>query len=280
MDSKTWVCTFCSQDFTRKYSAYRHSRDLHHGQGKIVRMIDYVIGRISGEYNPGNPSTYRSRYKQQDSAFTRSDAKAFTFPFASIAHDTSQGNFSKSSPYNKDYVPNQQQPNTDSVQSSTSPISGFSSKINEIEKLSRTLLPPQTAEELLRKLPLKVIDNDGSEDILDHCLQELRNKKNIMEASRYLFGAPTKEEKRPPLHRHHVEHLPESSRIKLAEIEKMLTINLKNDNAVFERIKYLIGVCNSTTNHIILDLELDSLKSNRQEQDHEIDLKDEAPGLR
>ena len=79
-------------------------------------MIDYVIGRISGEYKPANPLAYRSGYKQQDSAFARSDAdaKASTFPFASVAHD-SQGNFSKSSPHkNDDHVPSQQ-PNTDSV---------------------------------------------------------------------------------------------------------------------------------------------------------------------
>ncbi len=265
MNSKTWVCAVCSQDFTRKYSAHRHSRDLHHGQGIIVRMIDYVIGRISGEYKPGNPLAYRSGYKQKDSAFARSDAdtKASTFPFASVAHDSPQGNFSKSSPHKKDYAPNQQ-PKTGSVQHSSSLINGFSSKINEIEKLSRTLLPPQIAEGLLKELPQKVIDNDGSEDILDLCLQKLRSNMNIMEAYRYRFGAPTKEKKRPPLHGHHVEGLPESSRIKLAEIEKMLTIYHKNDNAVFEKIKYLIGECNSG-NHAILDRWLHSLKSNGQE---------------
>jgi hypothetical protein len=235
-------------------------------------MIDYVIGRISGEYNPGNPLAYRSGYKQIDSSFTRSDTntKASTFPFASVAHDSSQGNFSKSSPHKKDYVPNQQ-PNTDAVQPSTSLACGFSSKIIEIEKLSRALFPPQTAEDLLTKLPSKVIENDGSEDVLDRCLQELRRNMNIMEAYRYRFGAPTKEEKRPPLHGHDVEGLSEPSRIKLAEIEKMLTINLKNDVAVFEKINYLIAECNSTHNHTILDRWLDSLKSNRQEQDHEID---------
>jgi hypothetical protein len=234
-------------------------------------MIDYVIGRISGEYKRGNPAAYRSGYKQQDSAFARSDAnaKASTFPFASVAHDT-QGNYSKSFPHKNDYVPSQQ-PNTDSAQPSTSLISGFSSKIDEIEKLSRALLTPQTAEDLLAKLPSKVIENDGSEDVLDHCLQELRRNMNIMEAYRYRFGAPAKVEKRPPLHGHDVESLSESSRIKLAEIEKMLTINLKNDVAVFEKINYLIAECYSTHNHTILDRWLDSLKSNRQERDHKID---------
>ena len=258
MGNKTWVCALCSQDFTRKYSAYRHSRDLHRGQGKIVRMIDYVIGRIAGEYYPDNPLTYRSSYKQHDPTYP----KGFNFPSASIAHDSSQGNSSNTVPHNKEHVPDQQ-PNTNSVQSSTNPICGFTSKLDDIQKLSRALLlPPQTTEALLRGLSLTVIINGGNEDILDRGLEALRNNMNVTEASRYLFGAPTKEANRAPLYGHQVEHLPESSRTKLAEIEKMLKLNFRNDVAVWEEIKRLIDLCNSTRNHIILDLELESLKKN------------------
>lgn len=260
MSSKTWVCALCSQDFTRKYSAYRHSRDLHHGQGKIVRMIDYVIGRISGEYNPANPLTFRSRNKQKNPTFARSDAKAFSFPFASIAHDSSQENSSSALPHNKEHVPDQQ-PNTNSVQPSITPISGFTTKVERIQGLAQTLYGPEKAEALLRELDIAVIDNGGKEEILDRCLEALKNKMNMKEAYRYLFGAPPKEaNKRPPLHGHQVEHLPESSRVKLAKIEEILTMKLKNDVAVYEKIEELIKVCNSARDHIILDLELESLE--------------------
>lgn len=262
MGSKTWVCAICSQDFTRKYSAYRHSRDLHRGPGKIVRMIDYVIGRIAGEYNPDDPLTHRSRYMKHESNFPHSDAKGFNFPSASIAHDSSQGVSSNTLPHNKVHV-SDQQPNTNPVQSSTYPFCGFTSKLDEIQKLSRALLPPQTTEALLRGFSQAVIDNGGNEDILDRGLEVLRNNMNMMEASRYLFGALTKEANRPPpLHGHQVAHLPESSRTKLAEIEKILKMNLKNDVAVWEEIKGLIDVCNSTRNHSILDLELESHRRN------------------
>lgn len=262
MGSKTWVCVLCSQDFTRKYSASRHSRDLHRGTGKIVRMIDYVIGRIAGEYKPGNPLTHRSGYMKHDSTFPHSNAKGFNFPSASIAHDSSQGVSSNTLPHNKVHV-SDQQPNTNPVQSCTYPICGFTSKLDDIKKLSLAVHPPQTTEALLRGLSQAVIENGGNEDILDRCLEVLRNNMNMLEASRYLFGAPTKEENRPPpLHRHQVAHLPESSRTKLAEIEKILNMNLKNDVAVWEELKRLIDVCNSTSNHTILDLELESLKRN------------------
>ena len=141
MNSKTWVCAVCSQDFTRKYSAHRHSRDLHHGQGIIVRMIDYVIGRISGEYKPGNPLAYRSGYKQQDSVVARSDAdaKASTFPFASVAHDSLKATYQSLPLIRKSML---QADNPILIRFSRQPLSrGISSKINEIEELSRTLLP-------------------------------------------------------------------------------------------------------------------------------------------
>jgi hypothetical protein len=151
-----------------------------------------VIGRIAGEYNPGNQLTHWSRYMKHDSTFPHSDAKGFNFPSASIAHDSSQGVSSNTHPHNKVHV-SDQQPNTNPVQSSTYPICGFTSKLDDIQKLSRALFPPQTTEALLRRISLAVIDNGANVDILDRGLEMLRNNMNMIEAFRYLFGAPTKE---------------------------------------------------------------------------------------
>jgi len=46
---KTWVCTVCSQTFTRNSSAKRHNINLHEGKGVYVRFIDYEIGRVQGK---------------------------------------------------------------------------------------------------------------------------------------------------------------------------------------------------------------------------------------
>jgi hypothetical protein len=222
-------------------------------------MIDYVIGRIAGEYNAANPLAYRSSYKQRASPSTSSDAKAFSFPYTSIAHDSSQGNSSSALSHINEYVPNQQ-PSTNSVRPPTIPIIGTTSKIEEIQRLIRILCAPQFAEAFLKQLSVAFIDNRGNEEILDRCLGALRNMMNLKEASFYLIGAPTKESnERPPLHGHHVENLPESSRIKLTRIEPLLKIRLKNDVAVYEEIERIIKVLNSTRHHSILDLELDSL---------------------
>lgn len=259
MGTKTLVCALCSQDFTRRYSADRHNQNLHHGQGKIVRMIDYVIGRIAGEYNPANPLAYRSSYKQHASPSTRPDTKAFSFSSTSVAHDSPQGNSSSALSQINEYVPDQQ-PGTNPVRPPTIPIIEITPKFEEIQRLIRTLCAPEFAEAFLKQLSVAVIDNRGNEEILDRCLGALRNMMNLKEANFYLYGVSTKEaNERPPLHGHHVENLLEPSRIKLTHIEQLLKIHLKNDVAVYEEIERIIKVLNSSRHHSILDLELDRL---------------------
>jgi hypothetical protein len=64
-NNKSYVCTICSQDFTRKGSGRRHNTNLHSGTATIVRYIDYIIGRISGHYSPSDPLLYRNKKKKK-----------------------------------------------------------------------------------------------------------------------------------------------------------------------------------------------------------------------
>ena len=61
MNKPSYVCTLCSQDFTRKWTGKRHNQNIHFGQSKIVRLIDYIVGRLSGQFFPANPLEYRSQ---------------------------------------------------------------------------------------------------------------------------------------------------------------------------------------------------------------------------
>jgi hypothetical protein len=63
-NNKSYVCTICSQDFTRKRSGRRHNTNLHSGTATIVRSIDYIIGRLSGHYSPSDPLLYRNKKKK------------------------------------------------------------------------------------------------------------------------------------------------------------------------------------------------------------------------
>jgi hypothetical protein len=60
MGRPSHVCTTCSEHFTRRYSATRHNNNLHNGAAEIVRLIDYLAGRSSGQYLPTiHPSWYK-----------------------------------------------------------------------------------------------------------------------------------------------------------------------------------------------------------------------------
>jgi hypothetical protein len=58
-----YVCTLCSQTFTRKPSAERHRINFHLGAAPFVRFMDYIIGRIEGRYQPSDPLLYRRKNK-------------------------------------------------------------------------------------------------------------------------------------------------------------------------------------------------------------------------
>ena len=262
MGSKIWFCALCSEGFTRKYSANRHNQNLHQGQGKIVRMIDYIIGRLASKFNPGDPLTYRSRYKKIDLSFARSDIKAFSFPLdsnISVAHDISQRDSSGAlPPHSKEHALDQQQQQQPNSPSITTTSSGVTTKFDKFKEMARALYGHERAEALLTDVCMAFFNNGGKEEILERCIEELKNKMNIKEVQHYLFAAPIKEaDKRPPLHGHNVQHLPESSRDKLTQIEQRLKILLNNNVAVHEEIERLIKVRNS--DDTILNAELDRL---------------------
>src|ERR671922_2352356 len=58
-----YICTLCSQTFTRRLSGERHNLNLHSGMAAIVRLIDYIVGRIEGHYPPSNPLIFRRKNK-------------------------------------------------------------------------------------------------------------------------------------------------------------------------------------------------------------------------
>ena len=73
MGRATYVCTTCSEHFTRKYSAKRHNITVHHnnGGGEIVTLVEYLVGRKSGRYQASDPSWYRRRSDKSIHKFER-----------------------------------------------------------------------------------------------------------------------------------------------------------------------------------------------------------------
>lgn len=55
-----YVCAICSQTFSRRGSCERH-RINNLDQDASVRFVDYLVGRLSGPYQPGDPSIHRRK---------------------------------------------------------------------------------------------------------------------------------------------------------------------------------------------------------------------------
>lgn len=109
MGRLTYVCATCSEHFTRKYSATRHNFTLHNGGAEIVRLIDYIVGRVSGRYLASHPSWYRREQKWQthsnhiyDNKFrpaTVTDSSGDTFQRIDARQQAPQANMDYSSHY-------------------------------------------------------------------------------------------------------------------------------------------------------------------------------------
>jgi hypothetical protein len=76
-----------SEYFTRKYSAKRHNQNIHNGTAEIVRLIDYLAGRSSGQYMPDNPFWYK-RNNHNIGSSTVADSICNTFQPRSIPQQT------------------------------------------------------------------------------------------------------------------------------------------------------------------------------------------------
>ena len=56
-----YVCAICSRTFTRRGSCERHRINNNLDPTASVRYVDYLVGRLSGRYQPGDPSIHRRK---------------------------------------------------------------------------------------------------------------------------------------------------------------------------------------------------------------------------
>lgn len=167
MTFKNYVCTICAQEFTRKYSAIRHNRTLHQGRANIVRVLEYIVGRIRGEYPLADPMLFRkNRWRSPYGNLSN-------FPFVSVAHDK------PGSPVRENMQSNEYKMKQNSHDES---VKGFhlSPKLNEVKSLFASLYPGVDSDIFVKKLKVDLINNGGNEAVLDNYLKKLQLTKAIL----------------------------------------------------------------------------------------------------
>jgi hypothetical protein len=192
----SYICTICSQDFTRKESGRRHNTNLHSGTATIVRYIDYIIGRISGHYLPSDPLLYRKNKKKKHTNISSNNYDNGS-GFKVIADNTHDTGFCRNPAdelidhNNNNYVDKQFLPHTDvfSLKSqqpmqnraANTSSSSYSeeykqarSKLFELEQLLTPFYPPQFIYNALNTI-VRICNMRGGYTTIDEALENHRN---------------------------------------------------------------------------------------------------------
>ena len=194
-NNKSYVCIICSQDFTRKRSGRRHNTNLHSGTATIVRYIDYIIGRLSGHYSPGDPLLYRNKKKKHTNISSNNYDNGSGFKV--IADNTHDTGFCRNPAdelidhNNNNYVDKQFLPHTDvfslksqqPMQNRAANISSSRyseeykqarSKLFELEQLLTVFYPPQIIYNTLNTI-VRLCNMRGDYTTIDDALENHRN---------------------------------------------------------------------------------------------------------
>jgi hypothetical protein len=179
---KTWVCTNCSQGFTRMTSARRHNDNLHGGMAMIVRPYEYLNGRLNGRFpTPADPLSFRreltgrktmDRDDNRSNSFSSTHARQVRFEYQNSASPPSTyEHVPRSFDYTSSHYQSQFKSDYYLSKPSTKPLE-MTPKLQELQDLLRRNFSPGYAKVFLAATFLSV--NERGEDSLDERLRYLR----------------------------------------------------------------------------------------------------------
>lgn len=88
VNQHNWTCTACGRPFGRSYSAKRHVRKVHIGEGDVVSYPAYVFGVLTGRYEPPKmKSAFDADQKDWDKAFSNELSKEIRDRFVQKSAD-------------------------------------------------------------------------------------------------------------------------------------------------------------------------------------------------
>lgn len=147
-----YVCSICSQTFTRRWRGSVHNNKFHGGLSNVVRLLDYIVGRASGQFLPGDPSLFRHKNKWEK--------------LAKEGREKSQKSGT--------IYPNSIRDLEDAIL-----------KLAEIKKLTSKYFPPYEVQEILSTVQMQC-QRKGNYLPLDQAIEEFRKKVQVREAMDYM----------------------------------------------------------------------------------------------
>jgi hypothetical protein len=179
MGRPSYVCTVCSEHFTRKYSARRHNNNLHNGAAEIVRLIDYLAGRGSGQYVANNPFWHKRNNLYQNIRSTDTVGNSFQPRFISQQTPLADSSYPSENRVIADTT-SSFRPETllqpyhlpAATPNSDTPVVHHLQKLQELKILLGKFSSPQNAYIILELAKFNL--RQGDEQFLNERLEELR----------------------------------------------------------------------------------------------------------
>jgi hypothetical protein len=202
MANPNYVCTACSQTFTRKWRGKIHKRDIHEEGSQIVSMIDYIVGRTSGRYLPSDPALFRRKKGSKNRLGNHTEDRKSASGVASDnlsrsnehAVNEDKGVLNKNH-YGREhfsYFMDTGSPSSISTQQSNGSSSPYpieetqeaTIKLAEIKKLASKYRSPREVKDLLSEIMQACLVR-GNNNTIDMALDSLRKAIAYKEAEAY-----------------------------------------------------------------------------------------------
>ena len=253
MSKPQWVCIICGEDFTRKSSGKRHrdNTSIHNERPFIIRYTEYIIGRVKGDYPPPiiPPRLQRRKtnkqYKPRHCTITHDDNSTFdpsaitdskldSLSYSNVVQPMMGNKYSKGLYHDSDATEQKLDKSVHKEQSwpLTESQNTLLAKFEKIKKLSRPYLSSERIGLILTNLAQRVFYDSGNDSCVDKYLEELRQKINQKEVFDHLSpsnrpmsstGISEQRMQLGSVDNPSIRDLHQAARIKLAEIEKVLT---------------------------------------------------------
>jgi hypothetical protein len=197
MPKANFVCTICSQTFTRRWRGKTHSINLHSGSAEIVRFVDYIVGRLNGQYFAGDPSLYRSKksnvlsHENNSTVFDRERVFKTNKEKSIMGDRISENvtNFSQFQPVTQPRIqqnedPIRKDPLSDIIEESKRVII----KTAKLKKILERHGSPEAVQQMMNQVASNCMTM-GSYAPLDMALDEIAKWDQFKESRDYLLGS-------------------------------------------------------------------------------------------
>jgi hypothetical protein len=181
MSGRNYVCTLCSQTFTRKWRGKTHNLNIHGGSSNVVRMIDYIVGRVNGTYLASDPALFRRR-NYKSIFYERSIEKGKSVSDKNTMEQDGHYHLSDGGSSSQSPIQNfSDSPFSDSIER----MQEATLKTAELKKLASKYLPPDKVQSIVSEACM-LCAVTGKNHPLDMALKSLRKVIELKEAQDYL----------------------------------------------------------------------------------------------